>query len=263
MFVSQLAVQVYTVLDKTMIGVITHSEFENGYYDQAQKVVKALTAVVTSIGAVMASRIAFVWHSDNDKRSNEIQELLLLSFRLVFALSFPIAFGILVIASRFVPVFFGEGYEPVIGMLQLLAWIVPLIGCSNIIGIQLFIPSGREQLTTRSVFLGAAVNVAFNSILIPRIGALGAVAASVIAEFAVTFVQVVLARRELPLRKILRLFIRYLLLSCFMAGAGYLVSRGAAADLMGVLMILLSCAGIYGVGLLVIRDPVLKFFFGK
>ena len=35
MFLPQIAIQVYTVLDKTMIGVITDLPAENGYYEQA------------------------------------------------------------------------------------------------------------------------------------------------------------------------------------------------------------------------------------
>ena len=34
LFIPTIAIQVYTVLDKTMIGMITNSSFENGYYEQ-------------------------------------------------------------------------------------------------------------------------------------------------------------------------------------------------------------------------------------
>lgn len=98
LFVSQFAIQAYTVLDKTMIGLITQSDFENGYYDQAQKLIKALSAIVNSIGIVMASRIAIVWNANKEKRDSQIQGLLLFSFRLVFAISLPLAAGTMVIA---------------------------------------------------------------------------------------------------------------------------------------------------------------------
>ena len=53
--------QVYTVLDKTMIGLLTGSDTQNGYYEQGQKLIRVLTALVTSVGAVMASRVANLW----------------------------------------------------------------------------------------------------------------------------------------------------------------------------------------------------------
>lgn len=57
LFVPTIAIQIYTVLDKTMIGVITGSSFENGYYEQAIKISKMLLAVVTALGTVMVPRI--------------------------------------------------------------------------------------------------------------------------------------------------------------------------------------------------------------
>ena len=61
MFLPQVAIQVYTVLDKTMIGVMTGSPLENGYYEQAEKVVKLSLTIVTSLGTVMLPRIAYAY----------------------------------------------------------------------------------------------------------------------------------------------------------------------------------------------------------
>ena len=51
--------QVYTVLDKTMIGVITQNAYENGYYEQALKIAKLVLTIVTSLGTVMIPRIGY------------------------------------------------------------------------------------------------------------------------------------------------------------------------------------------------------------
>lgn len=52
--------QVYTVLDKTMIGVITQNAYENGYYEQALKIAKLVLTIVTSLGTVMIPRIDII-----------------------------------------------------------------------------------------------------------------------------------------------------------------------------------------------------------
>ncbi|MBS6698495.1 MAG: hypothetical protein KH269_05325 [Faecalibacterium prausnitzii] len=49
LFVPTIAMQVYTVLDKTMIGVITKNAYENGYYKQALKIAKLVLTIVTSV----------------------------------------------------------------------------------------------------------------------------------------------------------------------------------------------------------------------
>lgn len=38
-FIPTIATSVYTLLDRTLIGVITGSEVENGYYAQAEKII--------------------------------------------------------------------------------------------------------------------------------------------------------------------------------------------------------------------------------
>ena len=58
LFVPVMAIQVYTVLDKTMIGSITNSSYENGCYEQATKVVTILMTMITSLGVVMLPRMS-------------------------------------------------------------------------------------------------------------------------------------------------------------------------------------------------------------
>ena len=59
LFLPQIAIQVYVVLDKTMLGLLSGSFAENGYYEQADKMVKLLLTIVTSLGTVMMPRISF------------------------------------------------------------------------------------------------------------------------------------------------------------------------------------------------------------
>lgn len=260
LFISQIAIQTYTVLDKTMIGLITHSNVENGYYDLSQHLIRALVAIITSIGAVMASRIAIIWHKKDADYKKDIQDLMMLSFRLVFAVGIPITVGILIIASRFVPIYYGEGNDPIIQLLHILAFIVPIIGCSNIIGIQLFVPSGREKLLTKSVIIGALINVAFNAVMIPKYAAVGAAIASVIAELTVTGVQLFFIRKEIDIKKLFFIFIRYLLFSIVMGGIGIGLLSIVANNIIGTVIIVGACAISYGLLVLVSKDPVLRIF---
>ena len=259
LFVSQFAIQAYTVLDKTMIGLITGSDFENGYYDQAQRLIRALVTVVTSIGVVMASRIAILWNSKGDNKA-EIQKMLLFSFRLIFALSLPLAAGTTIIAHQFVPFFYGDGYEPVIVQIRLLTLLLPIIGCSNIIGTQLFVPSGRERLLTRSVMMGAGANVVLNGVFIPAFGATGAVIASVIAELVVTSVQFYLARNEIPIREVLKLLVHYVLYTTIIGAIGCAVSYLAPNNVIGMFITVFACVVVYAVILLLKKDKVLCLF---
>lgn len=260
LLISQIAIQLYTVLDKTMIGLITKDDFQNGYYEQSQKIVKTLVAIITAMVAVMASRIAIIWNEKGENYKQTISELMSFSFRIVFCLAFPIMIGTIVISPRIVPLFFGIGYEPVVNMLRLLAVIIPIIGCSNIIGLQLLVPSNREKLFTKSVIVGSIVNVIANLILIPRYAAMGAIAASVVAESMVTLTQFLFARKELYMRKICVEAGRYLGYSLFMGLIGAVLSNKMSSSIWSLAMIVIICMVVYGGLLFIFRDPILKLF---
>ncbi len=257
LFASQFAIQIYTVLDKTMIGLITRSDFENGYYEQSQKLIKVLIALVTSLGVVMASRVAVLWR---EKKKEEVYDLMYGSFRFTFALGLPMAVGCMLILSRFVPIFYGAGFEPVIPIIRVLVWMFPVIGCSNIIGIQLLVPTGREKFLTVSVIVGAVVNVILNSVLIYYRAAVGAAIASVIAECAVTAAQFYVVRRELRATRVLKIFVRYALLTAVMGVVGLVAAHFAPGGILGIAVIALPCVVVYGALLVVLRDPVFAFF---
>lgn len=256
LFASQFAIQIYTVLDKTMIGLITKSDFQNGYYEQSQKLIKVLIAIVTSLGAVMASRVAVLW---KENKKDEIYKLLYGSFRLIFALGLPMAAGVNLIISRFVPIFYGAGYESVIPIINVLVLMFPVLGCSNIIGIQLLVPSGREKLLTCSVIAGAAANVILNLIMIGHFQALGAAIASVCAEFIVTAVQFWFVRKEIKVLPVLKIFLRYACFTAVMWGIGFVISRFVGTGITGIIIIIIPCVLVYGLLLLVSKDPIFGF----
>lgn len=105
LFIPQIAMQVYLVLDKTMLGNILGDMSEVGNYEQSQKIIKTALTVVTALGTVVAPRIANVISNNNNK---EVESYLENSFRFVWLLGFPIMMGLIAISRTLVPWFLGE-----------------------------------------------------------------------------------------------------------------------------------------------------------
>ena len=80
---------------------------------------------------------------------------------------------------------------------MIMATLLPIIGLSNVIGIQYLVTTKRESLLTRSVCIGAVANFVMNMILIPQLYSYGAAIASVISEVIITAVQLYFIRNEL------------------------------------------------------------------
>ena len=183
-FVPTVATSVYTVLDRTLIGVITKNKAENGCYHYAMQIVNMMKALTfSSLNMVLGSRLSFLFA---EKKYDEIKEKIADSTNYILFMGIGICFGMIGVAKRFVPVFLGAGYDRVVTMLILMSPIVIIIGISNCLGSQYYTPAGYRKLSARYIIIGAVVNLLLNLVLIPKFWGYGAIVASLIAEGAIT-----------------------------------------------------------------------------
>ena len=254
MFLPQIAIQIYTVLDKTMIGVMTGSPLENGYYEQAEKVVKMSLTIVTSLGTVMLPRIAYAYaHKDYET----IRTSMMHSYRFVWFLTVPMFCGFIAVSNNFVPWFFGPGYDKVIPLMQILSGLVIAIGLSNVTGIQYMLPTNQQNKLTLTVVCGAVVNFVLNLFLIPMMQSIGAAIASLIAEITVTTVQFYMVRNVFSIFQIFYLASRYFVSGIIMLIIIWLIGHTLSPTIIHT-FIIISIGGILYFGLLFLfKDDML------
>lgn len=257
LFIPTIAIQIYTVLDKTMIGLITDSAFENGYYEQAIKMSKMLLAVVTALGTVMVPRVGNLFGKDE---IDEVRRLMYRSYRFVWFLGIPLCFGLIMAAGNFVPWFFGPGYDKVVPLLQVLSFLILAIGINNVTGIQYFIPTRRQNLFTLTVILGACTNFTLNMILIRFFQSIGAAVASVAAETVIAVVQLVIVRKELSPGRVLSEGVHYYVAGAVMALVLWPICRWLSPSILHTAMIAVCGAAVYFLMLLAERD---EFFLSN
>ena len=260
LFIPQIAIQVYTLLDKTMIGTIISDKSEVGYYEQAQKIVKTALTVITSLGTVMMPRIANTY-SNGDK--TKVKEYMYKSFNFVFLLAFPLILGLISVSDSFVPVFFGDGYERTSQIIKIISPIILFIGLSNVTGTQYLLPVKRQTEFTLSVVAGAIVNFIMNSILIPRFGALGASIGTVIAEFTVTSVQIYFTRKDFEWKEILKMSVNYIVSSLIMFAVCVLFDKVMKSNSLSTILQIIFGAISYFVCLLILKDKLVKEIVNK
>jgi len=183
-FIPTIATSIYTVLDKTLIGLITNDAYQNGFYEQATKIINiAKTASFVALNSVMGARLAYLFA---ENKIEEAKSKIKTAMNMILLLTIGSMFGVVAIASDFVPVFFGEGYEPVIDLLYLMAPLIVIIGISNCIGTQYYTPIGKTKIASLYMIAGSVVNLILNILFIPVLGAKGAVIGSIGAEAVIT-----------------------------------------------------------------------------
>lgn len=221
LFIPQIANQIYKILDTTMIGKIIIDKAETGYYEQSQKVIRLLLTIVTSLGVVMVPRMASTFASGDKEKVNEYMKM---SFKFVFFLAFPLMFGIVSIAPSFVPVFFGQGYNKVVTLINIMCPILVLMGVANVVGTQYLLPTKRQKEYTISVTIGVIINFFMNYFLIKAYASIGASIATVLSQLVVDTFQLYYIRKDINVKEMLVLANKYIIssiimyLCCFVTG---------------------------------------------
>lgn len=253
LFVPQIAIQIYTVLDKTMIGKITGDMVEVGYYEQAQKIVKATLTVTTALQTVMNSRIANAYATKNEK---EVKECLEKSFNFIWLITVPMVFGLIAVATKFVPWYYGEGFEGVTNILIVTAPILIAMGISGVTGTQYLVQIGKQKEFTISVVCGAITNVIFNIILIHFFNGVGAAMASVIAEIVIALVQLKYFKDQFKITEILKLGTK-----CVISGIVMFIFVKLLTDILPISIINTIIEVIVGGIIYIIMLIILKYSF--
>ena len=258
LFLPQIATEVYTVLDKTMIGAICTDIAQVGFYTQSQKIVKIVLTIVTSLGTVMLPAMSAAFAN---KQTEKIIENIRIAFRFIFMLACAMLFGLLAICARFVPIFFGKGYDLVVPLIAVISPILLIIGISNVIGKQYLLPTMQQKAYTVSIVSGALTNLVLNAILIRPYGAIGASVATVFAELAVMLVQVWFVKEQLPLGACFRPLPQYLLLGLIMYAVIKLIEDYLPKGVLALGIMILVGMIVYIAGLFLAKDPLL--YMGK
>lgn len=254
LFLPQLATEVYTVLDKTMLGIFASNIDEVGYYTQASKIIKVALTLVTSLGTVMLPAMSYAFSKG---KIDEIEKSIKKAFHFVFMIGFAILFGICGVAKTFVPIFFGAGYDEVTVLMVAISPILIIIAMSNVIGKQYLLPTKQEKYYTISVFAGAAVNFVLNWILIVKFDAIGASIATVCAELSVLVVQAFLVRKQLNLCQCLLPAIKYFICGGIMCAVVYIIGNVLGNGIKTLLIQIVAGVVIYALELLVTKDSML------
>ncbi len=254
-----IATSIYTNLDTVMLNFISGDE-QAGYYSAAVKVKTILTGLVTSLGAVLLPRLSYYIEKG---MKEEFRRMASYALCFVTMIALPVTVYFMMFAGESVRLFSGVAYEPAIPSMCIIMPTVLFIGLSNILGMQILIPTDGEKKVLESVIIGGIVDLILNLLLIPRMGAAGAAIGTLAAEFVVVLVQAVVLRDFL--KKIQKGFrIVPYILALLPAIAVAVILRMLVLQTAGNFLILAVTSvvffGIYGGILLLFHEPITMEF---
>lgn len=179
------ATMIYTNLDAVMLGFMKTDE-DVGYYNAAVKIKTILVSIVTSLGTVLLPRVSYyVEHGQMDK----FREISAKALNFVVLAAVPLMIYFMIFARYGIYFLSGSAYEGSILPMQIIMPTLLFIGITNILGIQILVPLGKEKIVLYSEIAGAVTDLILNTLLIPPFASAGAALGTLAAEFVVLIVQ--------------------------------------------------------------------------
>lgn len=190
LFLPMVAIQVYVVMDTTMVGFIA-GEGQVGIYTMSQRLVKMLLSIVTAMGVVMIPRMSYYFAKEDNEAALKGG---LRSYRFASYSACLFMTPLLSVIRDFAPWFFGQAFKNATPVITLCSGVIFFIALNNVLGLQILIPQRKERLFSIAVITGAFLNFCLNIMLIPKYSASGAAFASSLAECAVWLVELYFLR---------------------------------------------------------------------
>lgn len=262
-FLPTLAVSIYSVLDKTMIGLLSSNpDYQNGCYEQAYKLNSAALILVTVISPIMLPRNTFNY-SRNDIEG--LRKNIYNASNYIWLISLPLLAGFLCLSSNLSSWFLGEGYDIVPLLMNIMAVRFIVSGFGVLFGEQLFLAIGKEKYNFYATMVAAILNLSLNLFLIPKYGALGAAYSTAISECTVTVILIIFVKKMniISLKKIILQPIKYIVASIIMYFAVFYLNKYLDYSFWTFLLEVIVGAAIYGIILILLRDKFVIYILNN
>lgn len=264
LFIPQIAIQVYVLLDRTILGILTDN-IQVGYYENSQKLIKIALTIATAVGTVMMPKISnTVAKGDMEKVKFYIKN----SFFFVSGISIPLTFGLMAVAPKLTTWFFTDKFKGIETLIIITSVIIIIISWSNVIGTQLLVPLNKTKEFTISVTAGAIVNLILNLVIIKKFGAVGACISTVVAEGIVTATQFYYVRKFLNISELIKPILSFIppavLMYIGVVGIGnYMKSNIFTTIIQGSIGVVIYFVGVEVIFRMIYKSGVVKYTKNK
>ena len=257
-FALNVVISIYLQLNNVLLGFMKDAEAV-GYFTAATKIMMITMSISSSLGAVIMPRTS---NLIAEGRMDEFRILIQKSYDFVLALAMPLTVGLIFTSPSIILLLSGEGFAPAVLTSQIVASNILMVGLSGVMGIQVLYPLGKINIVILCTLIGAAVNVFFNVLLIPRYGHNGTAVAYMLAEVAVTVSMFLIGRKYIPIQFLKKQHLHYVGGGIVMGGVLYFISLLGLSIIST--LITMICVGImvYIIVLLWLKDSIGMGIYG-
>lgn len=254
LFLPQIMIQVYTLVNRIVLGRIS-GEVEVGYYNQADKVVRIALGFITSLGSVLLPRMA---HEFSQGNIESMKKYIKYALQFVLLITLPMTLGLMGIASNFVAWFLGNEFNAVSNLLIIMSPVIFFVGLANIFGIQILVSTNQQNKYAFAITIGAILSLITNFLFVYNLASTAATIALLVAEAVGAIIQMYFSRKYFEFKNFAGMFLKYFVLSTLVFFSARAVDKLINISPLYITFIQLFIGvGIYLVGLIVIKDSLI------
>lgn len=191
LFVASIAITLYTIFDKTLLGILSTRE-SVAYYEYSNKIINIPTMFINIIGTVLYPKACQYADAEDYKgmRSNMEKSLTISNM-----IGFASTLGLTAIADQFALMYYGQEFAICGGIISAMSPLILISGVGEAVRTQFIYPLKMDATMVKVVSLNAVVNLGLSAVLIPSLDVYGAVIGSIAAEFIGLVIEVILVRK--------------------------------------------------------------------
>lgn len=203
--ISVFAISMFTVFDKTLLGIITNTD-NVAFYEYSNKIINIPKMFIVVVGTVLFPRAC---HCIANQDLRELKRYYQYSIRIVYFIGFSSIFGLLAVSDLFVKIYYGDNFIICSSVVKTLTPIILIIGLGDVIRSQFLIPLKKDFQYTVCVIINALINIVFSILLIPKYEIYGAVIGTLFAELFGLVYQIYLVRKYINVKEIFVISVPY------------------------------------------------------
>lgn len=253
MFAFSVSIELYTVLDITMLGVLK-GDYEVGLYAVAERICKIPTELISSVGIALAPSIVYLF------KKNELEtamRTLNRNYGVIMMMAIPIFIGILTFGDVVIVMMSGREFVEAGITIRVISSIVLFISHAGFIVRQVLLPHNQEKKVLVATVSAAAINITMNYCLIPEYGRNGAAIATVMAELVDALLLTFFARRYFDFREGFLNNAQYWIASIPIAVIAIIFKRLSTNLGVMVFIVLILSISLYGMSLYLLKNEVI------
>lgn len=194
--VVNIAIEIYTLVDTTMLGALTTKDHV-AFYTYGSRINKILLQITNSMTMVVVPRLSYYF---KEKRIKEFNAMLTKGFKTLLMVSIPMIVGIQFTSEFLITLLYGDAYINSVYVERVLCFTLMISPIGYLLGSRVLLISDQESKMILCVSIGAISNIIGNFFLIQAWGEMGAAAASVISELLVMISYIYFSRKSFQLQ---------------------------------------------------------------